>query len=146
MTYKRFGNTIIARIDRDEELLEQLSALARQENIALASVSGLGAIKAFTVGVFLPDEKKYVPVDFRGCYEIVSLTGTISSMRGEPYLHLHMSAGNRRGEVVGGHLNRALVSATCELVISLIDGRAERRFDEETGLKLIDFDLEGQAR
>jgi hypothetical protein len=47
-----------------------------------------------------------------------------------------MSAGNQKGEVFGGHLNRAIVSATCELVITVIDGRVDRVHDEETGLIL----------
>ena len=60
-------------------------------------------------------------------------------MNGEYYAHLHMSAGNDKGEVFGGHLNRAMISATCELVIHVIDGRVERRHDEEVGLNLFEF-------
>ncbi len=57
-------------------------------------------------------------------------------MDGEFYTHLHMSAGNDKGEVFGGHLNRAVVSATCEMVIHVIDGSVDRTFDEETGLNV----------
>ena len=60
-------------------------------------------------------------------------------MDGKFYSHLHMSAGNEKGEVVGGHLNQAYVSATCEMVIRLIDGKVDRAFDEEVGLNLLRF-------
>ena len=60
-------------------------------------------------------------------------------MDGGYYSHIHMSAGNDRGEVFGGHLNRAVVSATCEMVITVIDGAVERKFDEDIGLNLFDF-------
>lgn len=140
MQYKRFGDTIIARIDKGEEIIEKLTELAVSENIALASVSALGAVDSFTVGVFRPEKKKYESNDFRGDYEIVSLTGTVTARNGEPYLHLHMSAGNKRSEVVGGHLNRARVSATCEMVVSVIDGAVNRSFDEAVGLNIMNFD------
>lgn len=140
MEYQRFENTIFARLDRGEEIQEQLKALALAENIKLASVRGLGAVDDFTVGVFKPDRKQYDSNSFTGYYEIVSLTGTITTMDGEYYAHLHMSAGNERGEVFGGHLNRAVISATCELVIQVVDGTVERRFDPEIGLNVFRFD------
>ena len=42
-------------------------------------------------------------------------------------------------KVFGGHLNRAIVSATCEMIINIIDGRVDRYFDEEIGLNLFKF-------
>lgn len=140
MEYKRFDNTIIARIDKGEEILEQLKVIAINENIKLASINALGAIDDFTVGVYKIDEKKYYSNSFKGYYEITSLTGTISTMDREYYAHLHMSAGNEKGEVFGGHLNRAVVSAVCEMVISVIDGKVDRIYDEGTGLNIFKFD------
>ena len=140
MEYKRFDNTIIARIDKGEEILEQLKVIAINENIKLASINALGAIDDFTVGVYKIDEKKYYSNSFKGYYEITSLTGTISTMDGEYSAHLHMSAGNEKGEVFGGHLNRAVVSAVCEMVISVIDGKVDRIYDEGTGLNIFKFD------
>ena len=78
MEYRRFGNTIIARIDRGEEVLEQVKAIAQAEQIKLASVQALGAVGEFTVGVFHTAEKQYHANSFAGDFEIVSLTGTIS--------------------------------------------------------------------
>lgn len=140
MEYRRFNNTIIAKIEKGEEILDKVKALALKENIKLASVSALGAINDFTVGVFNTVEKKYYSNSFSGSYEIVSLTGTIDTMHGEFYTHLHMSAGNDKGQVFGGHLNRAVVSATCEMVIHIIDGQVDRYFDEEIGLNLLKLD------
>lgn len=139
MDYKRFGDKIIVRIDKGEEILDEIKALAEKEHIALASVSALGAVNDLTVGVFNTAEKKYYSNHFQGAYEIVSLTGTISTMDGKFYAHMHMSVGNDKGEVFGGHLNRAVVSATCEMVVTVINGTVDRRFDEEVGLNLFRF-------
>lgn len=139
MEYRKFDSTIIARIDKGEEILEKVKEIALKENIKLASISALGAVNDFTVGVFKTNEKKYYSNSFQGYFEITSLTGTINTMNGEFYTHIHMSAGNEKGEVFGGHLNRAVVSATCEMVITIIDGSVDRYFDEEIGLNLFKF-------
>ena len=139
MEYKRFNKTIVVRIDRGEEILDKIKEVSLKENIKLASVSALGATNDFTVGVYKVDEKKYYSNEFKGNFEIVSLTGTINTMNGEFYTHIHMSAGNEKGEVFGGHLNRAMVSATCEMVINIIDGEVDRYHDEEIGLNLFKF-------
>lgn len=140
MEYRKFGNNIVIRIDKGEEILAKIKEVALSENINLARVTALGATDDFTVGVFDVEEKKYHPHTFKGSHEIVSLTGTINTMNGEFYTHIHMSAGNEKGEVFGGHLNRVIVSATCEMIISTIDGKVDRIFDESTGLNLFKFD------
>ena len=93
MDYKRFDDTILVRMDRGEEILEQVKAVALKEHVALASVQALGAINDFTVGVYNVAEKKYYANDFKGSFEIVSLTGTIDTMNDGFYCHLHLSAG-----------------------------------------------------
>ena len=140
MEYRRFGDTLFARLDRGEEILTQLEAIARAEHILLAEVSGLGAVSEFTAGVFDTEAKCFCPNTFRGAYEIVSLTGTVSTMGGAYYSHLHMSAGDAEGRVFGGHLAGAVISATGELVIRVIEGRVDRAFDEEIGLNLFKFE------
>lgn len=139
MEYRRFDNIIIARIDKGEEILEQIKQIALKEKIKLANINALGATNEFTVGVFKTEEKKYYANSFKGDFEIVSLTGTINTMNGEFYTHIHMSAGNDKGEVFGGHLNKATVSATCEMVINLIDGTVDRELDKNIGLNLFKF-------
>ena len=140
MEYRRFADTLVIRIDRGEEILEQMQRVAEREKIRLAEVSALGAVNDVTVGVFKTDEKKYYSNRFQGAFEITSLTGTISTMHGEYYAHLHVSVGDEQGHVFGGHLNRAVVSATCEMILRVIDGQVDRAFSEEIGLNLFKFD------
>ena len=139
MEYKIFGKKAFLRIDKGEEILEKIKEFSLKENIKLASVSALGATNDFTVGVYNIDEKKYYANSFKGNFEIVSLTGTINTMNGDFYTHIHMSAGNSKGEVFGGHLNRAVVSATCEMVVDIVDGTLDRFHDDEIGLNLFKF-------
>ena len=140
MDYRRFADTFVVRIDKGEEIVEQICALAEKEGVKLASVEGLGATDDFTVGLFDVEEKKFHPNRFQGPHEIVSLTGSVSTMDGAVYQHLHMSAADAGGAVVGGHLSRAVISATCEIFIRVLPGTVERAFDEKVGLNLFRFD------
>lgn len=139
MEYRKVGEAYLVRMDPGEEILEQLERFARQEQIRLAAVQALGAVKEFTVGVFSVAEKQYHANNFQGTYEIVSLTGTIDTMGGDFYCHLHMSAGDDQGRVFGGHLNRAVISATCEMVVALLPGTVDRVRSEDIGLNLWKF-------
>ena len=139
MEYRRFGDTLVLRMDKGEEIIQSLRLAAEKEQVRLAAVEALGAVDDFTVGVFDTVEKQYHANHFSGAFEIVSLTGTVTTQDGKFYAHLHMSAGDREGKVFGGHLNSATVSATCEMVVRVLDGEVERQFDEKVGLNLFRF-------
>lgn len=132
-------HTILARIDRGEEIMESLEKIAQAEHIRLAHVNALGAVGEMTVGVYSVDTRSYAKNTFRGDLEIVSLHGTITTKDGAYYPHLHLSAGNKTGAVFGGHLNRAVVCGTCEMVITLLEGTVERKLDDATGLNVFSF-------
>jgi predicted DNA-binding protein with PD1-like DNA-binding motif len=139
MEYKRFDKDIVVRIDKGEEILEKIKEVAIKENIKLATVTALGATNEFTVGVFKTEEKKYYSNSFKGDFEIVSLIGSINTMNDEFYTHIHMSAGDEKGNVFGGHLNKAIVSATCEMFIHVIEGKVDRELSKDIGLNLFKF-------
>ena len=139
MEYRKFGDTYIVRMDPGEEILTQLKVFAEQEGVKLASVTALGAVKDFTGGVFDTGAKVYKSNRFQGVYEIVSLVGTINTMNDAFYCHLHMCAADQEGHAFGGHLNEAVISATCELVVTCLPGRTDRVFSDEVGLNLISF-------
>lgn len=139
MEYKRLDKDIVVRIDKGEEILEKIKEVAIRENIKLATVTALGATNEFTVGVFKTEEKKYYSNLFQGDFEIVSLTGSINTMNDEFYTHIHMSAGDEKGNVFGGHLNKAIVSATCEMFIHVIEGKVDRELSKDIGLNLFKF-------
>lgn len=65
-------------------------------------------------------------------FELLSLVGTLSS----DGLHLHVSLGDEEGAVCGGHLVRAIVNTTAELVIGEAPSlNFSRAMDPDTGFK-----------
>ena len=60
-------------------------------------------------------------------------------MDGKYYSHIHAAAADAKGNVYGGHLSHGIIGATCEMVITVIDGVVDRVKDEETGLNIFNF-------
>ena len=139
MEYRVFGETIVLRLEKGEEVIESIKKLCEKEDIKAGSISGLGASNEVVVGLFKVDEKKYYSNTFEEDFEITNLTGNISRMNGEVYLHIHGTFANVEGRCIGGHLNKAVISATSEIIINKINGNVGRKFSEEIGLNLIEF-------
>ena len=53
MEYRRFENTVIVRMDRNEDLFAELKKVALKENIKLASISALGTLSHTNAGLSL---------------------------------------------------------------------------------------------
>lgn len=136
MEYKRIGDTLIARIDRGEEILQSLKTICEKENIRLASVFAIGAVDHAVVGLYRVEEKKYYKNTFDGEMEMTSLSGNVTEKEGQAYLHLHANFTDADGQVVGGHLNEAVISGTCEMFIHTLPGTVGRKPDDETGLNV----------
>jgi len=139
MEYKKSGNYYILRIDKGEEIIESITKICKDEEIALGSIQAIGAVDYAKFGLFESKKKQYHSVEVVGDHEILSLNGNISRMNGEVYLHIHICLGDKNFEAKGGHLNKAIVSATCEVIINKIDDCVEREFFDEIGLNLFKF-------
>lgn len=139
MKYKVFGSTIVARIDRGEEIVASVKSICETERVKLGSISALGAVGHAVVGLYRVEEQKYSPNTFDQELEMTSLIGNVTTKDGEVYLHLHANFADEKGHAFGGHLNEAVVSGTCELFLQVLDGSVGRVHDEVTGLNIFDL-------
>lgn len=139
MKFKRCDTKVIVRIDKGEEIVNTLKTLCKKLNIKLGTISGIGATNKVTIGLLDGKTKKYHSQEFIGDHEIAPLLGTITTMNGEIYLHLHVNVCNGEQKSFGGHLSSAVVSATFEGVIDIIDGEVDRVFDQNTGINLLNL-------
>jgi len=134
---KKTGDTYFVRIDKGEELVQSLDNFCKENQIKLGIIQGIGATSQITVGYFDTKQKKYFSNQFEGDFEIAPLVGNITTMDGKTYLHLHVTFGDKKFGSHSGHLNKAVISATFEGVIMVLDGEMERYHDEEIGLNLL---------
>ncbi|MDD6796004.1 MAG: DNA-binding protein [Clostridiaceae bacterium] len=139
MEFKKFDDTYVVRLDRGEELVSSIKNLCEKEDITLGTISGLGAANHIIVGLYKVEEKKYYSKEFNGDFELTSIVGNISKKENDTYLHIHLNFGDENGIAHGGHLNEAVISATCELFIRKIAGSVNRKYDENVGLNLYEF-------
>ncbi|MCR1950802.1 MULTISPECIES: PPC domain-containing DNA-binding protein [Clostridium] len=139
MDYRVFDERIVLRLEKGEEVIESIKKVCEEQKIIAGSISGLGATNHVVVGLFKPNEKKYYSSTYEDDFEITNITGNISVMDEEVYLHIHGTFANLEGKCIGGHLNKAVISATAEIIINRINGAIGRKFDENIGLNLIEF-------
>ncbi len=141
MEYRRFGQQLVVRIDRGEELMTELRTLCGRERIRLAAVSGLGAADYVDMGLYDVEKQEYQGITLEQPLEITSLIGSVTEEDGKPYLHLHINVADASGRAYGGHLRECRIGGTCELFLTEAAGHVSRRADwfSGTGLKLYDF-------
>lgn len=137
MKFKKIGSKWIVRIDKGEEIVKTLKQFCKENKIKLGTISGIGATDRVTIGLFNARSKQYHSQELIGDYEITNLSGNISTMNDEIYLHLHISLADSKYNAYGGHLNSAVISGTGEIIIEEIEDIIEREFNEEVGLNLL---------
>ena len=134
MNYKRFNNKVIIRIDKGEEVVDSLKKICKNLDIKLGSIIGIGSTDKVTIGLLNTKTKKYQSKEFTGDHEITSLVGNITMMNEEVYLHLHITICNIEHKAIGGHLTSAIISATFEGIIDIIEGQITREHNDDVGL------------
>ena len=140
MEYRRVNDTYILRLDPGEEIMASLASLCEREEIVLAKIEGLGAADHAVVGLFDVAAKEFHKRSFDVPLELSSIIGNVTRQDGKVYLHVHVNLCDSDLNAYGGHLVECRISATAEIFITVLDGKVNRRFDDEIGLNLFDFE------
>jgi predicted DNA-binding protein with PD1-like motif len=133
------GEQLYALIfEAGDEVVAELEAFARSHRLRAAHFQAIGAFSDAVLGYYQWERKAYkrIPVDEQ--VEVVSLSGDLALEGGEPSVHAHVVVARADGSTVGGHLLRAHVRPTLELVCSISPRHLQRQVDAATGLPLID--------
>ncbi len=134
MEYAQKDNLIFVRLYQGEDLFEQLTAVCTACDVRTGIViSGIGMLKQSELK-FYKRQGEYSEVLFPEPLELVSLTGNIVFQEGEHQFHLHAVLAKPDKSAVAGHLGKAKVNVTNEIVIMKSDIDARRELDPATGL------------
>lgn len=132
--------SFLLRVPKGAELLSFLKEFARKNEIKKAAVFAIGSFEDATLAYYDLETRRYEPIEVKERTELVSLSGNISLMDGEPFPHVHAVLSRRDGSTVGGHLMRASVFMV-ELYVTEVPGPLLERKPWEHGLKV--WELEG---
>jgi predicted DNA-binding protein with PD1-like motif len=121
-----------------DDVCDGLLAFARQGAVTAASFTAIGALQRVVVGFFDPDSRKYNHITIDEQVEVLTMSGNIAIGPDGPVVHAHLVVGRSDGTAHGGHLIRAIVRPTLEVIVTETPARLRRRLDPATGLTLID--------
>lgn len=122
-----------------DELAEGLTRFAKEHRLTAARFQAIGAFSSVQLGWFNWDTKKYEPsVALDEQLELLSLIGDIAMEDDEPKVHAHAVVGRRDGTAHGGHLLKAVIRPTCEVLLIESPAHLQKRIDPESGIALID--------
>jgi predicted DNA-binding protein with PD1-like motif len=124
-------------LEKGDEVTAALQGFAREQRLAAAHFSAIGAFSGAVLGFFEWERKSYLEIPLDEQVEVLSLVGDVALKDGTPSLHAHVTVAKRDGSAWGGHLLRATVRPTLEVVLTESTGVLRRRLDAETGLALI---------
>ena len=132
--------TWVLVFESGDEAVEALTAFARERELSAAQLTGIGAFSDVVLGYFDWSKKEYARIPLDEQVEVLSLVGDVALEGDEPAVHAHVVVGRADGSAHGGHLLRAHVRPTLEVVLSEAPAHLRKRYDPESGLALIDPD------
>jgi predicted DNA-binding protein with PD1-like motif len=127
----KLDGLILSRLMPDENLFMSLKKIAKDHGVERGVIiSAIGSLKNVIfrnvkANVELPVKGEDTnEIEEAGPFELLSLEGNFfpSDIEEKPIFHLHVILGTPSGNVIGGHLFRATIFTTTEIVIGKIVG------------------------
>lgn len=144
MEYKKMGDSIYIRMDKDDEMIDCIMNVCRSEGVGSATYVGIGGCKDAEIQTFIPEKGDFRTDKYEGMLELVSFIGNvISDDDGELYHHTHVAYSYfKDGEhgMIAGHLKSSTVLYTAEIELRPVKGGViGRKLSPETGTGLWKF-------
>jgi len=125
-------------LETGEEVMAALQDFAEREELSAASFSAIGAFSDAELAYFDWEKKDYLAIPVEEQVEVASLNGDVAlAPDGSRALHIHAVLGRRDGTALAGHLRRAHVRPTLEIVLTESPEHLHKKIDPESGLALL---------
>lgn len=139
LTFRAVEGGYLLRLQRGARVMETLLAFIKAKQIAGGTVSAIGALEDVELGYFRLSDQHYLRKKVSGIYELISFSGNISYVAGEPFVHAHVILGDPEFQSLAGHFFNGTVAVTMEVYLTEFKEKITRSPDQETGLNLLDL-------
>lgn len=130
--------TFVVVLETGDEAMACLQAFADRERLSGAQLTAIGAFSDAVLAYFDWEQKAYIRNSVPEQVEVASLIGDVAlSPDGKRSLHIHLVLGKRDGTALAGHLVKAHVRPTLEVVLTESPVHLRKVRDVESGLALI---------
>ena len=129
--------TYVLVFDTGDEVIAGLLNFARTHDLGGSHFTAIGAFSSLVVGYFDWGKKDYQKIPLDEQVEVLSLVGDIALDEGGPKVHAHVVVGKSDGTAHGGHLLKAHVRPTLEVILVESPQHLRRQPDKASGLALI---------
>ena len=136
MEVRALGERFVIRLLRGEKVIESLTRFASDHGYFAGSLVGIGALEGVELGYYELGTRTYHRKVFEDDYELVNLTGNLSKLEEKPFVHAHVTLGDKDYRAYAGHLFEATVAVTVELVFTPLPGVVDRVYEDQVGLNL----------
>jgi len=124
-----------------DEVTSLLKQFAVDQKVSAARFTAVGGFVEATLGYFVWEERRYEPIPIQEQVEVLSVLGDIALDGDDPIVHAHVTVGHRGGRVSGGHLLRAIVRPTLEVMLDELPAHLQKSLDPAAHIPLIDPSL-----
>jgi len=124
-------------LDSGDEVLKNILSFAKEKKLHASQFNAIGAFSKATLGFFDFSIKDYKKIEIEEQVEVLNIAGDISLYENEFKIHAHVVIGKKDGTAHGGHLLRATVHPTLEIILTESPAYLKREMDKESGIPLI---------
>jgi len=141
MKFKLLNNdkqkTYAVILESGDEVMECIQSFAKQQNLKASQFNAIGAFSKATLGFFDFNIKDYKKIEVNEQVEVLNVAGDISLYNNEIKIHAHVVLGKKNGAACGGHLLKAIVHPTLEIILTESPSYLQRVIDKDSHIPLI---------
>lgn len=134
------SETHLLRLHKGDEIIASLINYCKLKEISFVTFDVIGAVSEIELAIYDLPNKKYIKSAFEEAFEIASMNGNISKLDDKYIVHAHGVFSGIDFNCKAGHVNRATISATGEIILKSYEDKIIRKKNDEIGLNLLDIE------